>query len=127
VHTKPKVIEGSIVDVFAKLSTVSGGEALTAVLKRIQDDVVDSRVRVAPNLRRALIELPSGKRATVRVSTGRLIGSAALRFRFKRPADLQQYSYLFFGGVTANGNALVRKLSPTDVGRLKTITLTFEQ
>jgi hypothetical protein len=117
-------IQGALLDVLTKISARPDGHALAVVLKSIEKELGSANVVISRDMRRASVNLPNGKLATVRVTTAKPThrGKAPV-FRFKTPTDLQQYDKLYFGGLARDGSAIVYKMVPSEIGRLKTITL----
>jgi DNA mismatch endonuclease, patch repair protein len=121
--TTSSYFEGSFKEVLEGLSGNEQGRALAAVLQSIEDEVGRGRLRVTSNLRRAVIDLPSGRTAAVRVTAPRSNPAGRSLLRFKRPVNLKQYERLYFGGIGVGGKTIVHKLTPAEVGDRQTISL----
>lgn len=121
---KRPYIQGALPDVVSTVSIKSNGRALAAVLKSIEPELGNVNVRISPDMRRATLNLPNKGLATVRVTAAKSsrLGGMPL-FRFRTPADLQKYDLLYFGGIAEDGSAIVYKLTPSEIGRLQTISL----
>jgi hypothetical protein len=117
-------MHGALRDVLGKISASPNAQALAAVLKSIEPELGSVNIRISSDLRRATVNLPNGRLATVRVTSAKpaRLGGVPI-FRFKTPTDLQKYDQLYFGGMASDGSAIVYKFKPNEIGHLKTLTL----
>jgi hypothetical protein len=119
-------LEGSVAEVVAKLSEIAAGATLAAVIKAVQAELGNGRVRVSSDMHRATVTLENGKIATVRATSAKRTNSnAALTLRFKPPLDPSEFETLYFGGRDASGRAIVHKFKPQEIKGRRTLTLRY--
>lgn len=117
-------IRGSLSQVIERLALLPKGHAVAEVLKVVQKDADSTKVRVSADLHRATLETSEGGLISVRITSARQAHlHSPWLFRFKSPRDTKQFQALYFGGLNQRGAAVVHKLTATEIGPKKTITL----
>jgi hypothetical protein len=100
------------------------GLALAEVLKLVQRDIESAKVSVSTNLHRATLETSDGSLIAVCATTARQpYIDGPWNLRFKPPTDARRFRILYFGGLNHQGKAVVHKMTATEIGSKKTITL----
>lgn len=122
--SKPAQLSGSLSHVIDRVAGLPNGRALAEVLKLVRKDADSGKVRVSNDLHRATLEVSDGGLIAVRVTEARQpYANGPWHFRFKSPSDAKQFQAIYFGGLNQQGVAVVRKLTATDIGPKRTITL----
>lgn len=120
------ILDIPVAKVIATLAAEEDGQSMATVLKSLSAELGNAKVlHVTKTKRHVTLKLPSGKLASVRITFGKRSHPTTKKptFRFKRPRNLEQYSVIYFGGLTDDGSIWVQPLRPSEIGALKTITI----
>lgn len=116
--------EETLADAIERVISLPNGRPMASVLNFVMADVGNASVKVSADFHRATIALANDKQIAVRVTVPRPTSPGSIpKFRFKRPSSLYRYTTIYFGGLGNDGEPVIHKRTPAEIGSLQTISL----